>query len=60
MSCEAECYIKEQQQVSVLESSVPVTVMSAERERKVSSYLLKVLQQDVAIHVQVIILQDRL
>lgn len=44
----------------VKKSSVPVTVMSAEGERKISSYLLKVLQRDVAIHVQIIILHDRL
>lgn len=41
-------------------SFIPVAVMSAEGERKISSYLLKVLQRDVAIHVQIIILHDRL
>lgn len=34
--------------------------MSAEGEREVSSYLLEVLQRDVAVYVQIVILHDRL
>lgn len=39
---------------------LPVALVRAEGEGKVCGDLLKVLQRDVAVHIQVVVLHDRL
>lgn len=39
---------------------LPIALVRAEREGEICSDLLKVLQRNVAVHVQIIILHDRL